>query len=77
MLTFTPHLDAIDYLIIDAHAHPYFNRNCPSTGPVDYDDYAAGLKQAGIDRPVEGSELISVPHFGTVQIEPDWIVWTA
>ena len=38
----------IDYPIIDAHAHPYFNRDCPLTGPKDYDQYQQELSGAGI-----------------------------
>lgn len=38
----------IDYPIIDAHAHPYFNRDCPLTGPRDYDQYQQEISGAGI-----------------------------
>ena len=38
----------IDYPIIDAHAHPYFNRDCPLSGPKDHDQYQQELSDAGI-----------------------------
>lgn len=38
----------IDYPIIDAHAHPYFNRDCPLTGPTTYQQYWQELSAAGI-----------------------------
>ena len=37
----------IDYPIIDAHAHPYFNRDCPLTGPKDFDQYQQEISGAG------------------------------
>lgn len=43
-------LEAIDYPIIDAHAHPYLRRDCPATGPVDLDDFDTELQAAGISR---------------------------
>ena len=36
------------YPIIDAHAHPYFNRDCPLTGPTSYQEYWRDLSLAGI-----------------------------
>lgn len=41
-------LPGIDFPIVDAHAHPYFNRDCPGAGPVDFDQYRQELEQAGI-----------------------------
>ena len=41
-------IQGIDYPIIDAHAHPYFNRDSPLSGPVDYDNYQREISEAGI-----------------------------
>ena len=41
-------INGIDYPVIDAHAHPYLNRDCPRNGPVDFDAFQAGLAAAGI-----------------------------
>ena len=41
-------VSGIDYPIIDAHAHPYFNRDCPLTGPIDFDQYQREISSAGI-----------------------------
>ena len=41
-------LPGIDFPVIDAHAHPYLNRDCPRTGPVDFDAYQRDLETAGI-----------------------------
>ena len=41
-------LPGIDYPVIDAHAHPYVNRDCPLTGPTGFDEYQQGLEAAGI-----------------------------
>ena len=38
----------IDYPIIDAHAHPYFNRDCPLTGPTSLEQYWQELSGTGI-----------------------------
>ena len=44
----TETIPELGFPIIDAHAHPYFNRDQPGTGPADYDGYAAELMKRGI-----------------------------
>jgi len=43
-------MQIFDYPIIDAHVHPYLNRNFASNGPKDWDEYFSELERAGINK---------------------------